>query len=204
MSNKKIIVSAGVYFAIISTVADYYKKECFGQLIGSKTRKGIETIFTRRPRHTKEKYSTVENYDKSISKSEFALKGSDLEIVGDFHSHTDHKIGRRREHEYAKAIPSVEDIADMEYGNAYLICAVNRSERKVNYCDFTSRYIKQVIDHEKGKLSLTLRAYCLKDEEKAKLLEITLTEKLEKKLNKIKRKTRSFQKKRTEREKQKS
>lgn len=198
MGRDKVILSSAVYFPIINAAVQCYKKECFGLVIGRRTKHGIEAIFAERLPQKKEKYSSVEIDEKTIIANEYALKGTTLEKVGDFHSHTDHKMGKRK-YEYICATPGKEDVKDMEYGHVHFICAVNRSKRKVNHCSFNPSYIKHVVNGKKGKLSLTLRAFCLENG-KVRPMKIILTEELEKELSRIRAKTSYFQKKIKERE----
>lgn len=101
-----------------------YKKECLGFLLGYRLedRFIVEHAFTVQTANRKHKgviYNT-----KNHKKIEPILSRLDkLQIVGDFHSHT--QFGSTK----GLPIPSQEDIREMIQGHVYLIVAINNNQK---------------------------------------------------------------------------
>lgn len=118
---SKLILKEPAFLEIIIGAAEVFHQECFGLLLGYKTRNAIIVEDAQIVQSARRTPFHVEPIAKRIKRIEKLIKsiGMEMEIIGDFHSHT--QIGA----DPARPIPSGDDIADMEPENAYIIVAVN-------------------------------------------------------------------------------
>jgi proteasome lid subunit RPN8/RPN11 len=120
----KVYISESAFMDLVLSSAEVYKKECLGILLGYKLedRFIIEHAFT---------YQTAKRGHKGVSFHRRGHKKIDailekferLQILGDFHSHT--QFGEFK----GIANPSPEDVSGMEHGKIYIIMAINDNER---------------------------------------------------------------------------
>ncbi len=111
---------------ILLSSAEVYKKECLGFLLGYRLldRFIVEHAFSfqtarRRPKG-------VSFHDRNHKKIQPIISSFEkLQIIGDFHSHT--QFGNSK----GIPIPSEEDIAEMEAANVYIIAAINNTEKRL-------------------------------------------------------------------------
>lgn len=116
--------------------AEVYKKECLGFLLGY----GLEDRFIvehafgfqtagRRPKG-------VVSLDRSHKKIEPIMAKFDrIQIIGDFHSHT--QFGDER----GLPQPSAEDIEGMKPGQIYIIVAINELKKAASWAENRDRTI---------------------------------------------------------------
>ncbi|NWF51867.1 MAG: Mov34/MPN/PAD-1 family protein [Nitrospirae bacterium] len=120
----RVYISENAFIDLLLSSAEVYKKECLGFLLGYRLedRFIVEHAFTVQTANRKHKgviYNT-----KNHKKIEPILSRLDkLQIVGDFHSHT--QFGSTK----GLPIPSQEDIREMIQGHVYLIVAINNNQK---------------------------------------------------------------------------
>lgn len=117
----KLILKEPAFFEMIMGAVEVFHQECFGLLIGYKTRSAIIVEDAQIIQSARRTPFNIEPVARRIKRIEKLIKstGLEMEILGDFHSHT--QIGA----DLARPIPSGEDIADMQPGNVYIIIAIN-------------------------------------------------------------------------------
>jgi len=110
--------------ALLLGSAEVYKKECLGFLLGYKLedRFIVEHAFSFQA--ASRRHKGVVYHKKNHKKIEPILEKFDkLQIIGDFHSHT--QFGATK----GLPIPSKEDIQSMRPEHIYLIIAVNNNQK---------------------------------------------------------------------------
>lgn len=120
----RVYVSENAFIDLLLSSTEVYKKECLGILLGySLTDKFvIEHAFSYQT--ASRQHRAVVYNDKSHKRLEPVLRKLDrIEIIGDFHSHT--QFGGTK----GLPIPSEEDIDGMKPQNIYLIIAINKNEK---------------------------------------------------------------------------
>lgn len=124
----RVYLSENAFVDLLLSSAEVYKKESLGFLLGYKPedRFIIEHAFSFQTARRKPK--GVVFHHKDHKKIEPILEKFDrLQIVGDFHSHTQFGITK------GLPIPSDEDIKEMKVGQVYLIVAINNNEKTLNW-----------------------------------------------------------------------
>ena len=119
----KVYISENAFMGLLLSCAEVFKKESLGYLLGYRLedRFIIEHAFGFQT--AKRKPKGVIFYHRSHKKIQSILSNFEkLQIVGDFHSHT--QFGSTK----GVPIPSPEDIKGMEADNLYIIVAVNDLE----------------------------------------------------------------------------
>ncbi|MEN8263604.1 MAG: Mov34/MPN/PAD-1 family protein [Nitrospirota bacterium] len=120
----KVYVSENAFMGLLISSAEVFRNESLGYLLGYRLDDryiveyafGLQTAKRRRRgvmlnnRNQKRIEPILSNFEK-------------LQIVGDFHSHTEY--GGKK----GKPIPSPEDIQEMERDNLYIIVAINELKR---------------------------------------------------------------------------
>lgn len=116
----KIYLSGDALMSLLLSSAEVFKKECLGYLLGYRLedRFIIEHAFSlqtarRRRRGVMFRHRDHKRIESILSKFE------KLQIIGDFHSHTQYGEAK------GLPIPSPEDIEGMEPDNLYIIVAIN-------------------------------------------------------------------------------
>lgn len=120
----KVYLAENAFVDILLSSAEVYKRECLGFLLGYKLedRFVVEHAFSVQTANRRHK--TVVFNEKNQKKIEPILRRlGKLQIVGDFHSHT--QFGPTK----GLPVPSEEDLAGMEEGRIYLIIAINKNEK---------------------------------------------------------------------------
>lgn len=120
----RVYLSENAFVDLLLSSAEVYKRECLGFLLGYKLedRFIVEHAFSVQAANRKHKGVIYNN--KNHKKIEQILARFDkLEIVGDFHSHT--QFGSTK----GLPIPSTEDIKGMVPDRIYLIVAINNNEK---------------------------------------------------------------------------
>ncbi len=125
---KKVYLSENAFIDILLSSAEVYKRESLGFLLGYKPegRFIVEHAFSFQT--ASRKHKGVILHHKNHKKIEPILEKFDrLQIIGDFHSHT--QFGATK----GLPIPSEEDIKEMKEGQVYLIVAINNNEKTLNW-----------------------------------------------------------------------
>lgn len=124
----RVYLSETAFVDLLLSAAEVYKRESLGILLGYKPegRFIIEHAFSFQT--ARRKHKGVIFAHKNHKKIEPILDKFDrLQIVGDFHSHT--QFGEAK----GLPIPSDEDIKEMKEGQVYLIIAINNNEKTLNW-----------------------------------------------------------------------
>lgn len=124
----KVYLSENAFIDVLLSSAEVYRKECLGFLLGYRLedRFIVEHAFSFQTANRKHKAVVV--HEKNHKKISPILSRLDkLQIIGDFHSHT--QFGSTK----GLPIPSEEDIAGMEESQIYLIVAINDNEKTVEW-----------------------------------------------------------------------
>lgn len=124
----KVYLSENAFIDILLSSAEVYRKECLGFLLGYRLedRFIVEHAFSFQTANRKHKAVVV--HEKNHKKIAPILSRLDkLQIIGDFHSHT--QFGPSK----GLPIPSEEDIAGMEQGQIYVIVAINNNEKTLDW-----------------------------------------------------------------------
>jgi proteasome lid subunit RPN8/RPN11 len=122
----RVYLSENAFIDLLLSSAEVYKKECLGFLLGFKLedRFIVEHAFSLQTADRKPK--GVVSLDRSHKQIVPILDRLDrLQIVGDFHSHTQFGPKKGLPH------PSQEDIDGMSPDHVYLIIAINNNRKTV-------------------------------------------------------------------------
>lgn len=124
----KIYLSETAFIDLLLSSAEVYKKESIGVLLGYKLedRFIVEHAFSFQKARRKHKGVVVKHKDNKRIESIIA-KFERLQIIGDFHSHTQFGVTK------GVPDPSEEDIKEMNKGYIYLIIAINNNEKTMNW-----------------------------------------------------------------------
>ncbi|MGQ9569883.1 MAG: Mov34/MPN/PAD-1 family protein [Thermodesulfovibrionales bacterium] len=144
----RVYISENAFIDLLLSSAEVYKKECLGFLLGYKLedRFIVEHAFTVQTANRKHK-GVIYN-KKNHKKIEPILARLDkLQIVGDFHSHT--QFGSTK----GLPIPSPEDIKEMVPGHIYLIVAVNNNQKTIPWGENRDGTISGSVDEFFFKIS---------------------------------------------------
>ena len=126
--EMKVYLSENAFIDLLLSSAEVYKKESLGFLLGYKPedRFIVEHAFSFQT--ARRKHKGVIFHHKNHKKIEPILEKFDrLQIIGDFHSHTQFGVTK------GLPIPSDEDIREMREGHIYLIVAINNNEKTLNW-----------------------------------------------------------------------
>lgn len=126
----RVYLSENAFIDLLLSSAEVYKKECLGFLLGYKLedRFIVEHAFSFQTADRKPK--GVVSLDRSHKKIEPIIKRLDrLQIVGDFHSHTQFGL------EKGLPSPSQEDIDGMSPSHIYLIIAINNNRKTMVWAE---------------------------------------------------------------------
>lgn len=121
--KKMVHIKERAFLAMVLSSVEVYRHETLGLLLGYE---GIDRFVIEYgiPYQTAVKgYSWVAPKPRTSERMEKILERMPINVMGDFHSHTQWGDSK------AKATPSGEDIADMEPGRVYIIVAVNDKEK---------------------------------------------------------------------------
>ncbi len=126
----RVYLSENAFIDLLLSSAEVYKKECLGFLLGYKLedRFIVEHAFSFQTADRKPK--GVVSLDRSHKKIEPIIDRLDrLEIVGDFHSHTQFGLDK------GLPSPSQEDIDGMSPSHIYLIIAINNNRKTMAWAE---------------------------------------------------------------------
>lgn len=160
--KKTIHIKEDAFLAMILSSVEVYRQETLGVLLGYA---GIDKFIVEYsvPYQTAVKgYSWVQPKPKTSERIGKLIKGMPMDVIGDFHSHT--QWGKSK----AKAFPSGEDIADMETNRVYIIVAVNDKEKSESWKYTEHGTIKGTID----EYAIEVGAHILVDKYKAAPIKI--------------------------------
>jgi proteasome lid subunit RPN8/RPN11 len=120
----RVYLSENAFIDLLLSSAEVYKRECLGFLLGYKLedRFIVEHAFTVQTASRRHKGVMYNGRNHKKIKS-ILTKFDKLEIIGDFHSHT--QFGSTK----GLSIPSTEDIKEMVLGKVYLIIAINNNQK---------------------------------------------------------------------------
>jgi proteasome lid subunit RPN8/RPN11 len=144
----RVYLSENAFIDLLLSSAEVYKKECLGFLLGYKLedRFIIEHAFSFQTASRKPK--GVVSHDRSHKKIEPILSRFDrLQIIGDFHSHT--QFGTNR----GLPCPSREDIDGMTQEHIYLIVAINNNRKTLSWAENRDSTISGTVDNFFFKIS---------------------------------------------------
>lgn len=156
-------LSENAFIDILLSSAEVYKKECLGFLLGYRLedRFIIEHAFSFQTAQRKAK--GVVSRDRSHKKINPILSRFDrLQIIGDFHSHT--QFGTSR----GLPFPSPEDIRSMATERIYLIIAINNNKKTMSWAENRDGTISGSVD----KFSFKISAYYLNSNASARKAKI--------------------------------
>lgn len=111
------------FLAMVLSAIEVYKHETLGLLLGYKGDDEFIVEYAIPYQTSMKGYSWVSPKPTVSEKIKKLVKNLPVEVIGDFHSHTE--FGSHK----AVPIPSGDDIADMEKGNLHIIVAVNDREK---------------------------------------------------------------------------
>lgn len=149
----KVYLSESTFLGLLLSSAEVYKKECLGYLLGYRLedRFIVEHAFSLQTASRKLKGVVLD--DKNQRKIEEILERFDkLQIIGDFHSHT--QFGETK----GLPIPSPDDIKSMRPERIYLIVAVNDIDKAISWSENRDGTISGSV----GRLFFKIAAYYLK------------------------------------------
>jgi len=137
----RVYLSENAFVDLLLSSAEVYKKECLGFLLGYRLedRFIVEHAFSFQTADRKPK--GVVSLDRSHKKIEPIIKRLDrLQIVGDFHSHTQFGL------EKGLPLPSDEDINGMSPNHIYLIVAINNNRKTMDWAENRDGTISGSVD----------------------------------------------------------
>jgi proteasome lid subunit RPN8/RPN11 len=159
----KVYLSENAFIDILLSSAEVYRKECLGFLLGYRLedRFIVEHAFSFQTANRKHKAVVV--HEKNHKKIAPILSRLDkLQIIGDFHSHT--QFGPSK----GLPIPSEEDIAGMEQDQIYVIVAINNNEKTLDWGENRDGTISGSV----GDVFFKVSAYFIKEGKKTKRAKI--------------------------------
>ncbi|MBI4722224.1 MAG: Mov34/MPN/PAD-1 family protein [Candidatus Stahlbacteria bacterium] len=160
--ERIVHIKERAFLSMILSSIEVYRHETLGLLLGYA---GIDKFVIEHsiPYQTAVKgYSWVSPKPKISDRRGRILKHMPINVIGDFHSHT--QWGTTK----ANAVPSGEDIADMEPNRAYIIVAVNDKEKAEPWHQTAEGTIKGTLD----EYVIELGAYILVSKFKAGALKV--------------------------------
>jgi len=152
LGEMRAYLSENAFFDLLLSSAEVYKKECLGFLLGYKLedRFIVEHAFSFQTARRKPK--GVVSRDRSHKKIDPIISLFDrLQIIGDFHSHT--QFGMTK----GVPVPSEEDIRSMTVERIYLIVAINNNRKTMSWSENVDGTISGSVD----KFSFKISAYYL-------------------------------------------
>jgi proteasome lid subunit RPN8/RPN11 len=121
----RVYLSGDAFMHLLLSSAEVFKKESLGYLLGYRLedRFIIEHAFSLQTARRKRRGVLLRHRDQKKIKP-ILSKFETLQIIGDFHSHTQYGESK------GLPVPSPEDIAEMEPDNLYIIIALNTLQQK--------------------------------------------------------------------------
>ncbi len=124
----KVYLSENAFMGLLLSSAEVFRNESLGYLLGYRLddRFIVEHAFSLQTARRRRRGVMLRNRDQK--KIEPILANFvKLQIVGDFHSHT--QYGGRK----GVPVPSLEDVKEMEKDNLYIIVAINELEKSKSW-----------------------------------------------------------------------
>jgi proteasome lid subunit RPN8/RPN11 len=149
----RVYLSENAFIDLLLSSAEVYRRECLGYLLGYRLedRFIVEHAFSFQTANRRHKGVVV--HEKNHKKIAPILEKLDkLQIIGDFHSHT--QFGPTK----GLPFPSEEDIAGMKQGQVYLIIAINNNEKTMEWGENRDGTISGSV----GNFFFKISAYFLK------------------------------------------
>jgi proteasome lid subunit RPN8/RPN11 len=162
MKIESVHIKERAFLSMILSSIEVYRHETLGLLLGYV---GIDRFVVEYgiPYQTAVKgYSWVAPKPQTSERMERILKRMPINVIGDFHSHT------QWGHTKAKAVLSGEDIADMEPNKVYIIIAVNDKEKDEPWHHTEEGRLRGTI----GEYAIEVGAYVLRGKYKSKAVKI--------------------------------
>jgi proteasome lid subunit RPN8/RPN11 len=144
----KVYLAENAFIDLLLSSAEVYKKECLGFLLGYKLEKRfvIEHAFSFQAADRKPKGVVTRN--RSHKKIVPILERLDrLQIIGDFHSHTQFGLNKGQSH------PSSEDIDGMSADHIYIIIAINNNLKTMPWSENKDGTISGSVDNFSFKIA---------------------------------------------------
>lgn len=166
----KIILNEEAYQGMIHQALQLYKQESFGYVIGKRIKRGktfnYETLVKAAiPTRIYPSYDSIKQDSETYNRAVSFFRRTSLDIVGDFHSHTDFskRIG--------KLILSEDDIKNIEVNGRYFfsfVIGIRESEAKNkglvlinNEIDYIDDFYYGKAKNKKRRLKVRLAAFYL-------------------------------------------
>lgn len=159
---KTVHIKERAFLSMILSSIEVYRHETLGLLLGYRSMDGFVVEYGIPYQTAVKGYSWVAPKSRSSERMENILEHMPINVIGDFHSHTQWGDSK------AKATPSGEDVADMESGNVYLIVAVNDKTKDVPWHHTKKGIIKGTL----GEYAIELGAHILSGRNKWKPVKI--------------------------------
>jgi proteasome lid subunit RPN8/RPN11 len=124
----RVYVAENAFIDLLLSSAEVYKKECLGFLLGYRLedRFIVEHAFAVQSANRRHK-GVIYNRKNHKRIEPILAKFDKLQILGDFHSHTQFGLTK------GLSIPSPEDIKEMLPGQVYLIVAINNNQKTMQW-----------------------------------------------------------------------
>lgn len=120
---KVAYIKERAFLAMVLSAVEVYKHETLGLLLGYKGDDEFIVEYAIPYQTSMKGYSWVSPKPTVSERIKELVKNLPVEVIGDFHSHTE--FGKNR----AVPVPSGDDIADMEESHIHIIVAVNEKKR---------------------------------------------------------------------------
>lgn len=124
---------------MLFSCVEVYKHETLGILLGYKGNNSFSVEYAIPYQTAVKGYSWVSPKPKAAERIGRIIRNMNIEVIGDYHSHT--QYGKER----ATTRPSGDDIADMEIGKLYITVAVNDKIKKEKWRQIKGVDIKGTI-----------------------------------------------------------
>ena len=159
---KTVHIKERAFLSMILSSIEVYRHETLGLLLGYKSMNGFVVEYGIPYQTAVKGYSWVAPKSMSSKRIESILKCIPINVIGDFHSHTQWGDSK------AKAVPSGDDIADMESDKVYLIVAVNDKTKDKTWYHTKKGTIRGTL----GEYAIELGAHILAGKNKWKPVKI--------------------------------
>ncbi|MCD5383596.1 Mov34/MPN/PAD-1 family protein [candidate division WOR-3 bacterium] len=136
-----VYIKERAFLAMLLSVVEVYKREALGLLLGYRGENRFFVEYAIPFQTAERKFSWAAPKAKAITKMTDIIKNMSIDVIGDYHSHTEYG------EEKATPIPSGEDIADMQQGNVHIIIAVNQGLKRRKWRANTDGTISGTISH---------------------------------------------------------
>lgn len=124
VDRTTVYLKERAFLAMILSSIEVYHHETLGVLLGYKGENSFVVEYAIPYQTALKGLTWVEPRPRRTKRLERVLENMPVDVIGDFHSHTE--MGKSQ----ALARPSGDDIADMEEGRIHLIVAVNSKQKE--------------------------------------------------------------------------